>query len=298
VLKNRGCTKVILHIWRPYFARALDLVEYDVGCYHIDDEYSFSDVDLPVADSEVKLISRVDQVFVTTEGLLEKKGKLNPAARLVPNGVDFQAYAMPAAEPLDLQGIPHPRIGYSGVIKWTLDWALLSQLTLHHPDWQFILVGPTQPHPAVIRAVWDLSRRSNVHFLGAKPPDEIRAYPQHFDVCIMPYRLDSHSLKYGYPLKLHEYLATGRPTVGTPLHSLVGVSDVVRLATTHEEWSQALTDCLAPEAMDPRQVEARRTVARQHDWGALVETIAHTLCERLGPHYLAQLRSSPRRPNT
>jgi hypothetical protein len=108
----------------------------------------------------------------------------------------------------------------------------------------------------------------------------------------MPYRLDSHSLKYGYPLKLHEYLAAGRPTVGTPLHSLVGVSDVVRLATTHEEWSQALTDCLAPEAMDSRQVEARRTVAHQHDWDALVETIAQTLCERLGPNYLAQLRSS------
>jgi glycosyltransferase involved in cell wall biosynthesis len=265
----------------------------------------------------VKLICRVDQVFVTTEGLLEKKGKLNPSARLVPNGVDFRTYARPAAEPLDLQDIPHPRIGYSGVIKWTLDWALLSQLTLHHPDWQFIFVGPTQPDPAVIRAVRDLSRRSNVHFLGAKPPDQIRAYPQHFDVCIMPYRLDSHSLKYGYPLKLHEYLATGRPTVGTPLHSLAGVNDVVRLATTHDEWSQALTDCLAPEAMDPRQVEARRTVARHHDWDALVETIAHTLCERLGQYYLAQLRSSsvseqalgkrfeltahdgrPRRPNT
>jgi hypothetical protein len=100
-------------------------------------------------------------------------------------------------------------------------------------------------------------------------------------------------MKYGYPLKLHEYLATGRPTVGTPLRSLLEFKNVVRLARTHEEWSRALTQSLAVEAMDSVQVEARRAVARQHDWDFLVGLIAQTLCERLGLSYLERFRSSP-----
>src|SRR5271169_6038460 len=40
LLRDRGCSKIVLYLWRPEFADSLDLVDHHVSCYHIDDEYS------------------------------------------------------------------------------------------------------------------------------------------------------------------------------------------------------------------------------------------------------------------
>ena len=287
LLLKRGCRTVILYIWRSQFASALDVATYDLSCYHIADEYSFSDNEIPLDETERRLIAGVDQVIITSLGLLDKKGSINPQTLLVPNGVDFKSYAKPLPEPLDLKPIPHPRIGYTGRIKSTLDWQLLYDLSSRHCRWQFVFVGPHYPnHPEALKAVQELSHRTNVHFLGSKAVTELPGYPQHFDVCIMPYRVDSHSGKFGYPLKLHEYLASGRPVVGSPLRSLQEFYSVIKLAGTVDEWSGALEDSLSLPANSAQQVEARRSVAREHDWNKLVGLIARTMCNRLGPEYL------------
>ena len=92
--------------------------------------------------------------------------------------------------------------------------------------------------------------------------------------------------KYIYPLKLHEYLASGRPVVASPIRTLKDFFGVIKLARTVDEWSDALKDSLSLPANSAQQVEARRSVARKHDWNKLVGIIARTLCNRLGPEYL------------
>src|SRR5262245_3067415 len=42
-LLNRGAKRVVLYLWRDEFAAALDAVEHDFSCYHLDDEYSFDE---------------------------------------------------------------------------------------------------------------------------------------------------------------------------------------------------------------------------------------------------------------
>jgi hypothetical protein len=86
-------------------------------------------------------------------------------------------------------------------------------------------------------------------------------------------------------MKLHEYLATGRPVVGTPIRSLLEFDQVVQLATTPEEWSRAIADALAhPEV----GVEKRLEVARDHDWAILAQRVAQVFSKDLvdRPRYL------------
>ena len=109
MLAQRGCERIILYICRPELGTAVASVPHDVSCYHIDDEYSFSKVDLPLDPAESQLIRAVDQVIVHSPGLLAKKGLLNPHVALVPSGVDYEAYAQSQPEPQDLSPIPHPR---------------------------------------------------------------------------------------------------------------------------------------------------------------------------------------------
>ena len=280
--EKHGCRKFILYLWHPRFAPALNLLEHDVSCYHIVDEYSYSDTEVGFDEAELGLISKVDQVFISSRGLARKKGSVNPNTEVVPNGVDFAAYARPAEEPHDLRSIPHPRIGYSGIMKASLDWVLLKNLAYRHPEWQFVFVGPTnRRHNGILDTIQELASRPNVHFLGPKTLGELATYPQHFDVCLLPYRVDSHMLTYGYPLKLHEYLASGSPVVGMPLLTLLGFDDVIRLACTPDEWSQAISDSLTPSASEQMQVDSRRQVARQHDWDQIAQKIADALRDRL-----------------
>lgn len=280
ILKNKGCEKIILHLWHYEFAEALQAIPHDLSCYHLDDEYSFSNVEIPVSEQEAKVIAAVDQVFAISPGLMEKKGKHNPHAAFVPEGVDYHAYADRALEPADLATISPPRLGYTGMLKKHLDWPLLFDLAQKHQAWSFVFVGPLNRTHGIEQEIAKLAGLANVHFLGEKTVHELARYPQHFDVCMMPYVVSDYT-KYIYPLKLHEYLASGRPVVGSPIRSLQDFSHVIRLADTGDKWSAALAAALASSEKSPSSMAARQSVAQAHDWENLIRKIARIQCERL-----------------
>ncbi len=277
----RGAARIVLYLWRPEYAPALECGRYDVSSYHIDDEYSFSPVDVPISGAERDLIAAVDQVFIHSPGLMEKKGDINPHTEMVPLGVDYDRYAANQPEPDDLAAIPSPRIGYIGVLKRTIDWPLLEFLSEQRPDWSIVLMGPQTSVHQIEAPLRELSRRPNVFILPGRPTSEIAAYPQHLDVCVLPYVANDYA-KYGYPLKLHEYLAGGRPVVGTHMRSLEEFTDVIALASTREEWLSRIAQSLTRGEQSLTRVAARRAVARAHDWKALVERIAAGIAARLG----------------
>ena len=286
LLQERGCSKIVLYLWRPEFADSLKLLNHDVSCYHIDDEYSFSPVERELDAAEVQLIRAVDQVFIHSPAMMNRKGALNAATQFVPNGVDYQKYSTPTPEAAELHSIPRPRIGYTGNLKSVLDWRLLLALSRMHPEWSFVFVGRMLPQLEVLEVREELFRRPNIYMVGPRPSDLIPSYVQHFDVCIMPYKVNDYT-KYIYPLKLHEYLATGNPVVGSPIPSLQAFKEVVLLADGSYEWSGMLTRALSAQENTNERRTARQQVAAPYDWDLLVEKLARTLAHRLGlafPH--------------
>ncbi len=291
-LVRRGCTTIVLYVWRPVFVSTLDRVAHDLSLYHVVDEYSFSEVERPIADAERALLTRVDRVFIHSPGLLEKKGDLNPKTSHLPNGVDFEAVSVEKPEPEDLSTIDHPRIGYCGWLKKQLDWELIGQLARIHTDWNFVFVGARAQHPELLSVLAELEAQPNVHFLGAKTPEELLGYPAHFDACIMPYRMDDYT-KYIYPLKLHEYLASGRPVVARPIRTLLDFHEVVELATSTEEWSRALARSLEPVSNTPERIEARRSIARAHDWNRIAYQVARAIVKDVEGETLRLFDAAP-----
>ena len=283
-LLGKGCRRIVLYLWRPEFDVALEHVPHDLSCYHIDDEYSFAPVEQPLDQREAQLIARVNRVFIHSNALMNKKGRLNPHTLKVPNGVDYAAYVRPCPEPDDLRAIPHPRIGYVGKIKAQLDLRLLRTLALKHPDWAFVFIGPKGFLGNDAALCDELFALSNVHYLGGKGVKQLPAYTQHVDVCLLSYQLDGYT-KFIYPLKLHEYFASGRPVVGVPIPALEEFRGLLRMARTADEWSSAIAASLDPGEMAVEKVAVRRAVARQHDWNILVHRVAGEICAGLKAPY-------------
>lgn len=279
-LRRRGCTRIVLYLWHVSFADARDMVAHDLSLYHIYDEYSNAEVEQPLDPVEEQLIRSVDQVITVSPTMFERKGGLNPHTSRLTNGVEYDAFAMPSPEPADLARIPRPRVGYAGYIKKQLDWELLLALATRHPEWSFVFVGAMRPHPEITGLLERMQLLPNVHFLGSKTTAELAHYPQHFDLCLMPYRVNDYS-KYIYPLKLHEYLASGRPAVSAPIPAIAEVRSLVRVAHGVEEWEQAIAQELAPGADTPARRAARQAMARRHDWDSIVDEIARLITDRL-----------------
>nr|MBA3730462.1 glycosyltransferase [Sphingomonas sp.] len=119
-------------------------------------------------------------------------------------------------DPADQAQLPHPRLGYYGVIDERFDIELLDRIAEMHPDWTLVMVGPV-----VKIDPQDLPRRPNIHYLGGKTYDQLPSYLGGWDVALMPFAMNE-STQFISPTKTPEYLAGGKPVVSTP------VKDVVR----------------------------------------------------------------------
>jgi len=290
-LRKQGANRLVGYLWRPEFSASLDACDFDLTCYHIDDEYSFSDTEVPVNDGERRIIESVDQVFIHSPAMMEKKGDLNPHTMYAPNGVDFAAFTSSRPVPEDLARIDGPTVGYIGLLQSTIDWRLVRAVAEANNEIAFVFVGPEGHLESDDKLQLDALRSfSNTYFLGGKDVDVLPDYAQHLDVCTMPYKQNDYT-KYIFPLKVNEYLAAGKPTVGTPIRSLKEYADVVELAEDADAWNAALARCLDPASRSGDAIDRRRSTARAYDWGILVERIALAIEEGLAAIGPGKLRS-------
>jgi UDP-galactopyranose mutase len=168
---------------------------------------------------ERELFAVADVVFTGGYSLFEAKRDRHPNVYPFPSSVDRAHFSRARAiesEPDDQAALPHPRLGFYGVVDERMDTDLLGVLADAHPEWSIVIVGPVvKIDPA------DLPRRPNLHYLGGKSYDQLPAYLGGWDVALMPFAINE-STKFISPTKTPEYLAGGRPVVSTP------ITDVIR----------------------------------------------------------------------
>ncbi len=87
------------------------------------------------------------------------------------------------------------------------------------------LVGGPQEKTEELRLTWRALGQAESHFLeaGQVAPDAVPLYLAAFDVCAMPFPWTQHFAYYASPVKLFEYMASGRPLVATNLPAVAEV---------------------------------------------------------------------------
>ena len=193
---------------------------------------------------EQRLFTLADVVFCGGASLFAAKRRQHRNVHLFPSSIDrmhFAAARRLQPDPQDQARIPHPRIGFYGVLDERLDTALLKQLATEHPDWHFVLIGPV-----VKISESDLPRNTNIHYLGQKRYAELPAYLSNWSIAMLPFAQNA-STRFISPTKTPEYLAGGKPVISTPIQDVVrpyGEQRLVQIGATAEEWGKAIENLL------------------------------------------------------
>ncbi len=254
-LSERRITNYVSWYYTPMMAAwTADLMPLAIVYDCMDELSAFADAPPALRECEEMLLKRTDLVFTGGQSLFEAKQGRHPAVFAFPSSVDvpfFRTARTITEEPQDQQGIPHPRLGFYGVIDERLDVALLGAAAALRPDWQWVIIGPTvsKINPATLPAL------PNIYYLGGKPYAELPAYLSGWDVAILPFARND-STRFISPTKTPEYLAAGRPVVSTPIRDVIrpyGDLGLARIADTPQEFVAACEAALAEDAESRRQ---------------------------------------------
>jgi glycosyltransferase involved in cell wall biosynthesis len=117
-----------------------------------------------------------------------------------------------------------------------------------------------------------LRRYPNVIFAGPRPYETLPNWAAAFDVAIYAHQVNRQT-KHSNPLKLREYLATGKPVVSVVTPETAAFGEVVYLADNREAYLAAIERALGEETPELRQ--KRMASVRGVSWDArFEETIA------------------------
>ncbi|AEI48998.1 glycosyltransferase family 1 protein [Runella slithyformis] len=196
--------------------------------------FKFAPVELKLKEKE--LIEKADVVFTGGKSIYQSKKNLHDYIFCFPSSIDKEHFMQARTlteEPADQAGIPHPRIGFYGVVDERFDLDLLDKVSEIRRDWQFVIIGPVVKIDS-----HSLPQRENIHYLGAKTYQELPHYLSGWDIATCPFARNE-STRYISPTKTPEYLAGGKPVISTAIKDVVdtyGKNSLVHIIDTPEEF--------------------------------------------------------------
>lgn len=217
-------------------------------------------------DLEAQLFRQADLVFTGGQSLYEAKRHRHSNIHPFPSSIEAAHFAQakqPLPDPADQAEIPHPRLGFYGVIDERMDLELIEGIARERPDWHLVLVGPVvKIDPA------SLPQLPNIHYLGGKSYQELPHYLAGWDVALLPFARNE-STRFISPTKTPEYLAAGKPVVSTSIRDVVHPykeRGLVEIADTVPEFVAAVETCLHPDRYGTEWLEQVENFLAQTSW--------------------------------
>lgn len=256
-----------------------DVLAPEFIVFDVMDELSmFKDAPKQLKDREKELLRIADVVIAGGPSLYNAKKEARPDTLSLPSSVDAAHYSPRRAEEEEAathiderleHDIPHPRLGFFGVIDERLDLDLVAAIADADPHWHLCMVGPVvKIDPAT------LPQRHNIHWLGQQDYSILPLIVHTWDVCMMPFALNE-ATKFISPTKTLEYMAAEKPVVSTFIHDVVELyGDAVEIAADPAEFIEKIEMLLSePEEARLARLDASLLLVGRSSWDSTADTI-------------------------
>ena len=259
---------ILLNSFNPFFAQNLPKQKPQKWIYQsLDDMSKAPYVAKHGAYMERKMLRKVDIAIATSIHLTKKLSTEKIQIQHLPNAADISvfnnAYLKKIEIPQEIKHIKQAIICYIGNIGLRLDYEMLKKVALTHKDKVLLMLGPITTEDCEKSG---LAKLENVVFVGGKNLEEIPAFLQHSKCLIIPFLCNELTASI-YPLKINEYLASGKPIVCSNFsEDIRGFSEVTYIAKNHENFVQ-----LIQQAIDKDNIflqKKRFETAQQNSWKA------------------------------
>jgi len=280
-LRRLGYRNSVVWAFNPHNEGLIGKLGESIAIYECVDELSASKglVRASVVRSlEKRLLKKADLVIVTHDNLRRSKESLTKSIYVIPNGAEVEHFgkAALAETPLapEMSRYAKPIIGFLGAVQYWIDFDLIRHIALARPTWSLVLVGPVG-RLARVDKVRDLP---NVHLLGRRRYEELPSFLKTWDVCINPYILDETAENCS-PLKLYEYLASGKPIVSVDMPEARKFEGLVDIASDYDDFVRKIDRILQDPTEQDQRAKLRIEAVARHSWDqrfAALERVLHS----------------------
>jgi beta-glucosidase/6-phospho-beta-glucosidase/beta-galactosidase/glycosyltransferase involved in cell wall biosynthesis len=245
----------------------------------MDELSQFSGAPRALVDNENRLMEYADVVFAGGYELSLKKKKRHGNVHFYGCGVEYSHFSKAQDSsttiPPDIDFMARPILGWFGVVDERVDYNMVGEMARMKPNWSFAMVGPVVKVDPNL-----LPHFPNLFWLGGRDYSVLPNYCRAFDICMMPFAINA-ATEYINPTKALEYLATGRPVIGTPVKDVVRqYSDLVEIVKTADEFVAAAERLLANPPAD--RIQRGIDKARQCSWESTVSQMQGLINEAIG----------------
>lgn len=274
--RKLGMSRPQLWTFLPNVADVVGQLDESVVVYYCTDEWSaFSYLDGgKMAAMERDLLRKADLCLATGHTLVASKKQYNPNTFLASHGVEYHRFAKALAPettvPEDIAGLPHPVIGFFGLLHEWVDLKLIAEVARSHREWSVVLIGDVCVPLDGVREL------PNVHVLGRRPYETLPAYCKGFHAGIIPFVVSDLSRAVN-PIKLREYLSAGLPVVSTDLPEVKACSDLCSVAHGPEEFIASLEHALRDDT--PAKRRQRSDAMRDETWEAKMKQVGERVVQ-------------------
>ncbi len=251
------------------------LKEELVVYYCVDDFVNWPGMNQPklVQALEKSLLEKSDLVFAVSESLCKSRTNTKEETKLLTHGVDIAHFAKASQayeRPVEFKDISQPIIGFYGLIDQRFDLELVKEVLLQKPQWNIVCVGTS------VIDLRELNKFDNFYHFDAVSYADLPKYAACFDVACIPYIINelTHAIN---PLKLREYLATGKPIVTTPMNEVFRFKEAIHIADRGENFICALEKALKT----PINEEERAKSLEGESWQDKAELVSQWVEEKL-----------------
>jgi Glycosyltransferase len=216
---------------------------------------------------EKEIIKKVDLVTTTADTLYNKMKNQHNNVVLVKNACEYSHFENIENnnDPKDWPFRSEEKvIGYVGALGHWVDADLIIKLAEKN---KIVLIGPQFGMKKI--------NHPNVAIMGIKNYEELPCYIKKMHTLIIPFSLNEITISTN-PIKMYEYLATGKPVISTKIPEAVLYKEVYT-ANDDNEFLRLVNNSLLEKFNNKLLIDKRKKLAFENSWEERYKTIYNSL---------------------